>query len=378
MPIVDEETDKSVNPYTGSILVQKLLENKQFGKPIRLAFLDIDVTFTSDLKIIASTKKRLEQLGYSIIFVTSRTEEMVMGKSDFEKSKKLGFSRPKPYIGMNKGKRVYKDPAKVYQLLVNPDVIIGSTGTQIVVRQPHGGFAPDILFDKQFRTTSAAWRKKTKRLLRNIDPQGTLITLPEFEYEDMYRKHEADVFPPKFRIKLICKSLEAKNDFIKKLKKEMKQENFFLRVTDDSNLHQNNYVIFLTPTKGFKGNAVNHMVKYVSQSLEIPKEKIEVILAGDSYPDLAMLFYGAKGTKTTGILVGGSPITNTLLNKEIHDYCGEDLSTFKENLQHQDGKAGFFSFYENIKKTYQRNIVIGDLAYPHTKGAATILAYLNS
>ncbi len=384
-----ENTKLLDDAYTNSLLLKKLATRIKIEKPLKIAFLDIDSTLTGDEKIIEQTRTRFKKMDYQLTFVTARTEEMVMSKKEYEKSLQLGFLRPKPFIEKKDNKYTYKDPAKINQNLVNPDIIIGSTGTQILVKQENGGYMLDRSFEKKFGISSIVWRKKTREIISLADPQK-LAKFAIFESKEAYENHIADIYPPKYRIKLLFSSVKDKKNFILHLKKIIatseatnKMSRFVssgIRIIDESHTKHNKFAIYLTPALGNKGNAVNHVVQKLCEKLEkyaIFAKDLQVILAGDSYPDLAMLFYGAKGTNATAILVGGSRLANILINKEIDEYAGEDLSIFKDNMQKHKEKIGYFHFGKLIKENYQRNIVIGDLAYPNTKGPATILAYLN-
>ncbi|HEX8965910.1 MAG TPA: hypothetical protein VF820_05760 [Patescibacteria group bacterium] len=377
---------KNKNAYKESLLFKKLLQRKNAHKPLKIAFLDIDSTLTGDEKSIKQTKIQLKKMGYQLVFVTARTEEMVMSEIEYKKSKQLGFSRPKPYVSLKNGKYVYKDPAKENNNFVNPDIIIGSTGTQILIKQSQGGYIADTSFEKLFGVSSKCWREQTKKIIAQADPKKR-AKFATIEFEESYKNHISDIYPPKYRIKLLFKSILDKKTFISNIKKiistsyitrkESRFEKSGIRIIDESNTLHNKFAIYITPALGNKGNAVNHVVTNICQYLKISQDDIHVILAGDSYPDLAMLFYGAKGTNATAILVGGSRLSNILITKEINEYAGEDLSLFKNNMQKHKEKIGYFYFTENLHEIYNRNIVIGDLAYPHTKGPATLLAFLN-
>lgn len=377
----------SKNPYKKSAIHKKLLTQLRKGNSAKIAFLDIDTTLTGDLAAIKKTRERLEELGYALVFVTSRTEEMVMSKKEYKKSFKLGFSRPKPNIKRARnGKYTYKDPAAIDPLLVDPDIIIGSTGTQIIVRQENGGYIPDNTFTTQFALDSISWREKVFKTISLIDPYFSLAHIAPIEFVENYDSKKTDVYPPFYRIKVVFNSMKAKATFLLLLKtitpfittKHIKGSKSWLRVIDDSNPKKNKYSIFFTPNAGYKGNAVNHVVESIClTSKRIIKNKIEVILAGDSYPDVAMLFYGAQETNATAILVGGSRLSKIFVDRTVDSYCGEDISYIKQQLCILTNKVGHYQFNENKNSISLRSIIIGDKAYPQTKGAQTILAYLN-
>jgi len=134
-----------VDPYVRSVAAHKLRLQVAHGRPLHLACLDIDSTLTGDSSLAGAVRSRLEDEGYVIAFDTSRTEEMVMSRESYERSVRAGaLSRPEPHLGHDGGSRVFVAPEQDQPRgILDGDIIAGSTGTHILVRQPDGAYLPD-------------------------------------------------------------------------------------------------------------------------------------------------------------------------------------------------------------------------------------------
>jgi hydroxymethylpyrimidine pyrophosphatase-like HAD family hydrolase len=369
------KTRKRKNVYAQSSIIAKCIKNKHQDKPLKIAFVDIDATLAGHPTVTKKAREKLEALDYVLVFTTARTEEMVMSKSAYEKSTALGFTRPKPRLAKKRGKYTYVDP-KVYSAnLVDPDVIIGSTGTQILIKQPEGGFRKDHSFEEQFNIPSRTWRRTVFDFIDKIDPEKGYIRLAPIESQKYYNQRKTNIYPTPYRVKIMFQTVKEKIKFLEAVKaeKQAKQFNFI----DDSHPEKNQFLLYITPRKASKRYAVEHVVNNILKQLQISlenhtikKSDLQVLLAGDSYPDLNMLFYGASGTKATAIAVGGSRLTHVLTHESLHIYAGENMKHFKKNLKIRKGGKGHYSFTD-------RNIIFGDYAFPKTIGPETILAYLD-
>lgn len=390
-----DKSDQQIQVYDQSSILQKLIKQKIYGRHLKIAFVDIDSTLTGHTTVTKKTRIKLEKLGYAVVFVTARTEEMVMSKSEYEKSLTLGLRRPKPLLGRYNGKHVYIDPKEVNTNLVDPDIIIGSTGTQIVVKQIYGGYSNDLSFESQFKIISPLWRKNVLEIIKQIDPQEQFAKLALFENENMYYAGKTNIFPPRYRIQLNFDSLEGKIHFLQEMEKRNLLQSMqsskpktpisSLRIIDDSHPDKNQFLIYITPAIAYKGSAVEHVVDNLCRVLRktlyksrIKRSDIHVLLAGDSYPDLTMLLYGATGTKATAIVVGGSRLTRVLTHESMDIYAGENIRSLKKQLKITVGKVGHYNFQTNIDndEVHIRNVIFGDSAFPKTKGPETILAFL--
>jgi hydroxymethylpyrimidine pyrophosphatase-like HAD family hydrolase len=318
--------------YKQSGLVRKLNLRRKNNLPLKLAFLDVDSTLTGGKAETESVRSKLESFGYGIIYVTARTEEMMMSDKEYRLSReKYGFDRPVPNRGAQKDGSIG---------IYDPDIIIGSTGTCILVRQTSGGYCCDCSFQKQFSANSQEWREKALASLQKFKP---IYRLAPIEFEDNYWQGKTDVFPPDYRIHLLFDSIKDKKDFIKAFKKNRKCN--FLMIKENAKPNR----LYLLPRKAGKKNAVDWVIDKLSCQLKVREKAFHILIAGDDWPDVEMGLLSAKKVKkSTFILVGGSSLTPYL----------------QQYLREQQDQA--------------REIVIGDLIYPGIVGPGTILKYLDN
>ncbi len=354
------------NAYTKSRILSFL---KNTTKK-RIAFLDIDSTMTGSPDTTNKTRLLLETLGYRIVYVSTRTEEMLMTQDVYEKSIKRGsFTRPYPNLAKKGKKHRYIAPEAFEPVgLLNPDIIVGSTGTQILIRQHDGAYIVDHEFEQNFSYEAMHWKDMTLNLITQIDPQQMLGMFSEVDHPTNYHNGHVNVAPPQYRIGLSFTTLSDKLAFIKKLQlirfntkasKQIRNHVEHIHVVDDSHPRKKAYRIYLTPQKASKAKAVEHIVHRICKSMNIQRSTLEILLAGDSFPDLEMGTQAGLGTKATFLLVGGSRLTEILLSDTIHEFAGEQLLHIKQALI----KKTFGTYQFTMPNSIDREIVIGDEAY---------------
>ena len=417
------------NPYIQSTAVELLQRNKTERKPLKIAFLDIDSTITGDPEKQTRVRQLLEAQGYVIVFVTSRTEEMVMSKSEYEKSQEYGFTRPAPKLGKDGDINVplFADEVDSFQGLYNPNMIAGSTGSSsLLIQQKEGGYLADRGFVEEERRYKEQWRESTMQLLQQIDPEKKFGIVSEGENPEMYTTGRKDVYPPDFRIAVefnppnvtlpqehtgstaggervaqdittegIKRESEYLQQFYDKLQKakselrdqllseslEVSQREIIkrqllllndIRITDDSNPEKGKFAVYITPTRGYKARAVENITNHLTDELGVTKGELEILIAGDSYPDLAMGLYGGTGTNATFLLASGSRLTKVLVDKETKEFSGNQLSAVKNRLtEHENGEYIF-----EMPIFGDRNVIIGDQAFPGMTAVDSVIAYL--
>jgi hypothetical protein len=148
--------------YEKSTLIKKLLKAKKRQKPLRIAFLDIDATMTGSTQTTNKTRRELERLGYAVVYVTSRTEEMLMTSEVYMASRDNGFDRPVPHLGLRNEKHIYIPTENVEpEGILNPDAIAGSTGTHILLKQEDNSYQCDFTYNNMLQTDPRTWREQT-------------------------------------------------------------------------------------------------------------------------------------------------------------------------------------------------------------------------
>lgn len=397
---VREKLAEEKDAYENSTLITKLKERLKLGLPLRIAFFDIDNTLTGTPQTQKEARQLLEEKGYTVVFVTSRTEEMVMSKRAYEKSVESGFTRKEPKLGDDQGKRVnaFADEVEPFKGLYDPDVIAGTTGARTYVKQETGGFQTDTEFDKTLKGEAAKWREDTLQILKLMDPDSEFLDLSAFDDNaDRYEEGKTDVFTPDFRIGLDLEKVKEKINgvnpdlfFLQKfrelrkdprLTEELTKHMSNIIVGNDANPDTGKFIVYLNPKRGVKVRAVENVVDNVCKGLSSEDKKVargdlELLIAGDSFPDLAMGFYGGVGTNATFLIPGGARLTNTLTSKDVPHFAGEEVSAIKNRMSERG--VGEFDFRMPLGTLYggSRRVVMGDQAYPGTKSVDTVIQYL--
>lgn len=380
-----EEIIEKENPYQNSDLIEKVRKTK------KIAFIDIDSTITGDPEVQLLARQKLEEAGFAVVFVTARTYEMQI--SDEERQKSPDLVRPPAQMAKDheSGKLTTVDPQSLAGMkgLLDPDVIVDSTGAHIAIHQTEGGYQADQNYIEKMKMESAEWRNFSQRLIDVINAEKEVCKVKPFEKVGAYEAGETDVYLPDFRMQVEFLDLEKKQTFIAKLKELMLQsretitsqydENFYiqlhhLRLTDDSKPASDQYSLYLMPKFGTKQRSVEEVVKVVTEESNIPREELELLIAGDGFPDLAMGLYGGLNTKATFLVVGGSRLNSALTEPDINEFAGEGVKSIKNRMVAQG--EGVYSFKPPLYQ--ERQIVIGDQAFPNTKAPETIIAYLDS
>lgn len=365
-------------PYLESIVLQKLLSRIQKRLAPRIAFLDIDATLTGDPKDTDATRLLLEKHGFCVVFVTARTEEMIMSEPVYQKSHALGFKRPQPHLLYRSGKYTYIPPEKIEpEGILNPDIIAGSSGTQILVRQQSGAYLIDHERNSEMVERPEIWKKRINRLIKVIDSESKLAIFSPLEDPRNFRNHLTDVYPIQYRTSLMFRTCNDKVAFVKKFAQVSKINKYHAlttncRIIDDSHPQKQQFAIEITPQRGGKLNSVNHIIKTVRAMLPTNRPPLEILIAGDKYQDLRMGLKAAQGAKVTYIIPGGATITEALIHKSKCTFAGEDFTNIRSQLRQQ--KTGRYLY--GISGAETRQVIIGDEAYLGRIGVETIYSFL--
>lgn len=357
-------------------------QNLLLNSMSKFAFIDIDNTLTGNgsgtgnHQSIMKVRQLLKKNQYLYCPTTSRTEEMMMSKKTYEQSKKLfSFKRQLPKLFFVQGLYFYKDP-----LLFEPpgildgDIIISSSGSKILVKQNNNAYEEDICYFNTDFPEPKIWRETVTAQINNINSLRNIANLSYIEDVNLYINGTNNVYPPDYRIQLFFTSIENKFFFISELLKIKKLSNNIsistLHITDDSNPEKNKFSIYLTPKNG-KIDAVNHAIKHLQTDLNITKP--ELLIVGDSWPDLEMgLFSATNIINATFFLVGGSRLSNYIVNPQKTSFAGESLIKIKQNLIPSNDK-GIYCYKGN---GYKRKVVIGDDVFPGKTGPESIIEFL--
>ena len=375
------------NPYFASSLFQKISQSLAKHKTARIAFLDIDNTLTgSSTEDTNQVRAKLKSLGYAVCFVTARTEEALMSEDAYLQSKALGFSRPRPHLMHVDGKRKYADPRDCEPTgLIDPDVIAGSTGTNIFLRQESGGFTQDLDYREKLGICSEHFRESVLNFIRILNRNKKMCTVASIEDKENYKKGITDVFPSEFRVSVEFENINDKKLFAETLKsiKKGKNARIISRFLDHEIISKIKFTAdgygkvgkirgYITPTYADKGASVDQILSMVEKYASIDRSQMELLFAGDAFPDLSMGLNAGLGTRAKFILVGGSRLSSYLTQQEIWDFAGEGLRVIKERL-FPTAQQGYYSY--TTDDSLSREVIIADLAYANTQGPQSILRF---
>jgi hypothetical protein len=391
----------ATNAYAESDAVRLL---RSSAGPIRIAFLDIDSTLTGDAAGVDRVRDQLQSMGYVCAFVTSRTEEMVMSARALRASRKRGeLCRPEPHLGRRGELRFYQTPERVAPRgILDGEIIAGSSGSRIYVRQGSGyrldrGFG--LVEDEEGGSRSAptraastraaptrlmlapeAWREEALGLIAELNGADPLAEPAGIEWAESYESGSADVFPPDYRIQLHFSSETAKKRFVHSLSCRRRgpwgEFARSLRLLDDSHPAQEHYKAFLLPRWASKARAVTRIVDSLRAHLPAGRP-VDLLFAGDSYPDLEMGLLGAPGCTGTLLLVGGSRLVRDLLSPESSAFAGEPLTAIKRRLRATD-RSGVYRFRVPRHPHAERRVIVADIAFPGCGAVRSIERYLES
>jgi hydroxymethylpyrimidine pyrophosphatase-like HAD family hydrolase len=391
------ETQERKNPYEHSTAVEKLKKARNGGKPLRMAFLDIDSTITGPVEQTNEVRELLEEQGYVVAYVTSRTEEMIM--SEEQRNQTPTFQRPSPHLGIDSsGKRTYVKPEEIVPAgILDPDIIAGTTGTTLLLKQTQGGYQEDFDSRDTMRSESEKWRSGVLQLVDFINQEKNICNPISIDNPLNYYQGETDVYSPDFRIQLSFQSQSDKIIFkekVRSIRKDLSdpakklqllsngitpeaiEQILNIRITDDSKPSENKYSAYLTPTRGYKTRAVETIVCSLCNQLSLRRTDLELLIAGDSYPDLGMGLYGGLDTKATFLLVGGSRLMDSLTEQseeDRYDFAGEGISAIRRRLK--GSQNGMYELKPPLNA--KRTVILADYAYLQTKGPKSIIAHLN-
>lgn len=344
------------------------------NRPLYIAFLDIDSTMTGSIKSTNAVRKKLENLGYAIVYVTARTEEMLMTSVSYKLSKEKGFRRPLPKLGRKADKYIYIPVERLEPAgLLDPDIIAASSGTQVLIQQKNGGYLPDTRFHEKLEVNNT-WRKKINNLIAEFNTSVKKAYYALYEESGNYTKGLTNVYPPSYRITVLFQSAKIKNEFRSFIKAFLKSGNKFIniRLTDDSEPAKDIHQIHITPRNGSKTKAVDHIISQVCRLLTIKESQLHVLIAGDGHADFDMGMRAARGTCATFLLPGGSRLMPALRCKDAHpELFDNELEELKRSFISLGSKGCYISRLHKNRK-----LIICDEIEKNSKAVESIYSQL--
>lgn len=323
--------------FQNSLVLKELRQSKLAKQNFRIAFLDVDDTWTGKPAIQKRLRDELCKRGFSIVCVTNRASELCMSWQARDKSSREVRS------SYDKGKI---DPATLPEMtgLLDVDIIIASLGGELLVKQNHGGYEIDGEYVNAIPYSSLDWRLFVQKLLTTISHKARALFLERRVQLFFDTKKDRDQFTKNFL------ALQGKI-----LTGPMK----IARLIDESNEYAktSTFSVMITQDHVNKISGVDRVMHILT---EAGANHVEVLLAGDGPPDVEMGLFGAIGAKVIFVIPGNARITPFFKDKYSH------------SLQLQS-KQGWYSFGND-----SRTVIIGEEAFPNTQGPETLLALLNN
>ncbi len=338
-----------------------------------IAFVDVDFTLSNHKEdtdipellnhtLANRARSLLKEKGYITVLSTSRTEEMLMSSHAYAQSSNLyGFSRPSPRLITKNGKKEYIPP-ETYEPrgILDPEIMIASTGTSIMVKQQDGGYKKDTSYTALL-PNPLLWRKSMMKTLDMLNQHHNLYTYAPIELESNFEDGKTNIFPPDYRIQLYFQSKEQYATF-RSLFLSLHLKNTYL--INESDVTKQSYSVFICAKNG-KGEAANHVIS----SLQLPMK--EVLVVGDSLPDLLESLL-IQAPHATLLLVGRSRIASFISNPQETEYAGDDFSDIKNNIQNISPGV-----YQLQNHNTLLSIILSDEKTPGLVGPESLIEYLS-
>lgn len=388
------------NPFSSSAFI----ENVQASHIMHVHDLDENLAGPAALAV-----QRLETAaGVGRVFVSSRKPNMMLSSSAYVATMNLAgnvYQEEKPHLATHDGgQTVYAPPESlaVFQGVLDPDIIAGSTGTRLLVAQQDGGYRLDADYERGVMRGRDDWRVQAWRVVKEINGDD-LGAYPGIEFPDNFANGAADVLPLDGRIQINftpttdellnlptgytggrnVASAEALGIAIKKmqefqrrfaaLKEKYKDDKTLsavignMRLSNDSNHRRNRATLYITPQRGNKAHALEHLVTQAVKQTGIARSELSLLITGDSIPDVSMGLYGGVGTNATFLLARGSRLKDVFLDPTQHEYVGAQLGQWKDFKDRLEGdpEGGVLRFKSPFGDV--RTILLGDILYPHAE-----------
>lgn len=303
---------ESGDAYRHSAAVKKLQQAKAQKKPLRLAFLDIDNTWSGKPADQQQVRDLLENNNYVVIQVTNRGSDLCLSSAI--------------------------DPAQktALQGLLDPDILAASLGTELLVKQATGAFQADAEYLRKLPASNRDWRAAVSQLVQRREQSNPPFTTHYFDL-------------PVFRLEADFETHLSATQFAQRLDREATAAS--LHVARD------NSTLIITPQGFSKENVAEHIIDALSQAVKVPRRSFHALFAGDSAADAALGLEAGKETHATFLIPGGASLA-----PELKLTKSEETDIVSEGVY----------WVPNAK----RHIVIGDEAFPGTVGPRTLIAWL--
>lgn len=359
--VVAELSYEINNPYKNCDAVRKMRERYAQGLPVRIFVTDLDgaliVEKDQELALVTNeVREKLEQDGWVIIADTSKPSEMAQTKKTYEMSVANGYNRLPPKVGIaSDGTRFVIPPEEYYPVgMLDMDAIIGTTGTEIVVKNGEG-YIPDRAYqEKRMKVDKQEWRAMADKIIRFVNRDGRIHIGEDIDTLENYKIGVTDIEPPDYRMPLSFESIDDYRLFrdrlmLLKMGIEIQQEEYVnammqagltrddldsvlnMRLVNDSKSNEKIFY-FLMPPRVNKARGMEDLINNLIDESGVPEDAIEVVYFGDSYADvLAMLAGGTRIKRKTAVLAAGSRLTMAF-TVEGENFAGVNFGPIRNRM----------------------------------------------
>lgn len=301
-----------MDAYESSSAVKKLLEAKQQKGPLRLAFIDIDNTWSGNPKDQQTVRDLLENNNYVVVQITNRGSDICLS-SEIDPAQKTAL-----------------------QGLLDPDILAASLGTELLIKQVTGAYQADAEYLSKLPPAIQDWQGNIRQLVQHYTPAPY-----------SFRTHYLDI--PVFRVELECDSPQVAEKLMAELTRDPASAS--LHVAHD------NSTLIITPRGFSKEDAVERILNALSRTLHASAGNFHLLFAGDSDADVAMGLSSGRDSEATFVIPGGASINEIVKLTKL-------------------GKIDMVSQGVYWFPNATRHVVVGDEAFPGTLGPQTLIAWL--
>ncbi|GAC1473087.1 MAG: hypothetical protein PVSMB7_26580 [Chloroflexota bacterium] len=368
--------------YRTGIALRKVTAAVAAGRRPTIACFDVDSTLTGDAGAADEMRRLLDAQGIVTMLNTSRTEEMLMSEAVYAATRATGlFHRPVPHLGLDGTRRVYVPPEEAEAAgILNPDVIAGSTGTRLYIRQEDSRYLPDGEYNNCHVSDPDTWRRGVLNLLHTVEANKLGADLADIDSAERFEQGVTDVYPPEYRLQIHFTDARAKLRLRQRLHaagrtgdSETARLARSLRLSDDSEPREHRYKAFLMPRDRSKTRAIQRVVDSLVAAGGPKRTEMHLVFGGDSFPDLTMGLLGGIGAQASLLLVGGSRLSSTITDENAHSFAGEDMRAYRRRIWASTDR-GVYRFRPPCGA--ERAVIVGDEAFPGTQAIDTVLAWV--
>ena len=363
--------EERINPYKDSLLVRRLRRGPH------VSVLDLDNTCTGS----EASQIQMHEIAHgngAVVYNTARETGMVMSSEALLASRKYGYTRAAPHLGIDEatGRFVYTKPERVRRLAghLDPSAIVGFGGS-VLLRQPDRGFAYDHEFSDLLG--GQGFRKVVRSRLMEIDFNGDLIgALSELEDDTAFAEGRTDVEPLYWRFQFNPRDEQQKTDLKLRIASHFLEmgERGLIDFRDESK--PGKPCFYLVPSLGTKEASADYLLRKALLEAGVAPEGVTLTIADDALTGLYMLRDVLPEANATFVLPGGAPIARHLMaSTSLYgtSFAGEDVSWLLSRLTSVKETPGKYVFKMPGDQP-DRTFYIADEVVPGHESVDSLLA----